>query len=408
MKKRILLSGMMAAFLFSCEVVDENTLNVPQESARIESNFVSQDYAEAIAATYAGFYVPHGDELVTRAVEVRKVKETIPVYNESGTNVYYIVNLEGGGFRVVSADNRLQPILASSEEGSMTNESIGEIPGLQMWVDGMIQHVTDVKASNDTLQADIIKALWRDVNPINPISRVSSGTPDCSFAGQSIYETLDLGAQIYSRWHQGDGYNDMLAQAGCPPPEDDEEVIVPHYNGRYPLGCTTIAAGLAMRYNEKPSTFNWADMPWTEPTTTTASFLAELSRKIGVIYDCDGTEGSISDVCNALKSYGYNNVSVVNYTQSVMQAQISANGLVIMRGNKPSEQVGHEWIVSGVRQTTYYRCDETPYGTLVKTHVMTMEKMYHIDWGFNGDSNGWYTEDGFLFPDNKQMIINIY
>ncbi len=391
MRKSLFYLLMVA--LFSCEATDESLLNAPQDSFSSEKNFVSLDYAKSIASVYNGSYVPAGDELVTRGVEVRGVAQTMTVQNDNGSPVFYIINMEGGGFRVVSADNRLEPILASSEEGELTNEGIGENPGLQMWVDGMIHHVTSVMAS-DEQQSDIAKALWNDVNPIQPMSDIPS-SPECSYAGQTIYDFHYIGPQISSKWHQGYPYNALVPNGGCS-----------SNGGRYLLGCTTIAAGIAMRYNEKPG-FNWTDMPWDEGTNTTARFLEELSRIIGVSYGCDGTGAEIGDVRDALRYYGYNDATVVDYTSSELISQIQSHDVVIMRGDDGLS--GHEWVVSGARSMDVYRCDETPYGTLVKSFLMGYGyNSFYIDWGWEGDSNGWFSESGFKYPNNKRMVINIY
>lgn len=390
--KKVLFYLLVVA-LFSCEATDESLLNAPQDSFSNEKNFVSLDYAKSIASVYNGSYVPAGDELVTRGVEVRGVAQTMTVQNDNGFPVFYIINMEGGGFRVVSADNRLEPILASSEEGELTNEGIGENPGLQMWVDGMIEYANFIKASNNP-QSEPIKAMWNDVNIVHPMTDIPS-SPECSYAGQNIYIDHAVGPQISTRWHQGNPYNTYAPYGGCSQNE-----------GKYLLGCTTIATGIAMKYKQKPAGFDWASMTWNGYSEKTGRFLEELARIIGVDYGCGSTGARPEDIYDALKYYGYNNVQLVEFSSSVASSQIAQHGVVVMGGSASTG--GHAWVLSGRMDREYCKCEETPYGTLVATNILTMPRTFYIDWGWGGDQNGWYTESGFLFPDNKKMIINIY
>ena len=93
----------------ACENVSDDFL-VPDPAVEAAAeHFVPLDYAESIASVFNG-YVPHGEELVTRAVEVREVKDAVTYTASDGSSAYHIINLQGGGFRVISADNRLQPV----------------------------------------------------------------------------------------------------------------------------------------------------------------------------------------------------------------------------------------------------------------------------------------------------------
>lgn len=393
MRKSLFYLLMVA--LFSCEATDESLLNAPQDSFSSEKNFVSLDYAKSIASVYNGSYIPAGDELVTRGVEVRQVSQTMTVKNDNGTPVFYIINMEGGGFRVISADNRLEPVLASGEEGTLTNEIIGENPGLQMWMDGMIEHVTSVRASN-VQQSEVAKALWNDMNPIQPMSDIPS-SPECSYAGQTVYDYNYIGPQLSTQWHQGADFNAEMEYGGCS--END---------GKYLLGCSTIATGIVMRYKQKPG-FPWSEMPWDEATPNTALFLKEVSEIIGVDPGCESSPGPFQGMCDALRYYGYNNASIVDYSSSGLVSQIRSQDVVIMYGANLSTNQAHVWVVSGARSMSMYRCDETPYGTLVKTHILTNGyDNYYIDWGWNDNTDGWYSESGFKYKDRLQLLINIY
>lgn len=394
MKKAIFLLSM--TMLLSCEVDNDDFLNLQQKSVTESKNFVSLEYAQSVAVVNDGFYTP-SNEFVTKSSAMRSVKEVNTKNTSDGVTACYIVNLEGGGFRIVSADNRLEPILAHSETGAITEELINYSPGLQMWLEGITQYISEVKAKDEE-QSQLVKTLWSDVSPIKPLQNIPSD-PECSFAGQNIYDIKTYGPFIQTNWHQHADYNSALDYTGCSNSSN---------NGRPLLGCTTVAAGIAMRCQQKPSYLNWGNMPLSYSTSTTAAFLRDLADKIIGLKNlgCDASGGSIDDVCSVLKNYyGYTSVKVVDYSISSIHTEMSYNSPVIMRGSNGND--GHEWVISGMKFMDMYECVETPYQTLVKQYVLGQSGGYFIDWGWDDSSDGWYSESGFKYPQDKKIIINI-
>lgn len=122
------LAVLLSLLLFSCEQ-DEKFL-VDSNCIVQDSHFVDIAYAEAIASIGDGFYLPKSEELISKSTDDHEVESVISLDDIFGTPALYIINLRGGGFRIISADNRLEPILAHSDTGRMTEESINKNGGI--------------------------------------------------------------------------------------------------------------------------------------------------------------------------------------------------------------------------------------------------------------------------------------
>ncbi len=89
-------------------------------SANIRQNeyIVSEDVACIIAENLV---IPQEGEQLTfssanlKSSKFKKVKEIQSIPNEDKDNICYILNYEGGGFVILSADKRLMPVLAFSD-----------------------------------------------------------------------------------------------------------------------------------------------------------------------------------------------------------------------------------------------------------------------------------------------------
>ena len=401
MKKRMLLSGLMAVFLISCELADENLLNVPQEYSQIEDNFVPQDYAEVIASQGNGFYLPQSDEFMTKSTEIHEVESVIPLNDLFGQTALYIINLKDGGYRIIAADNRVEPILAHSNVGAMTEEGISANEGLKMWLEGIVTYISETRLKIQE-QSDEVKALWSSFNSINVQAawpKEASSNMNCSYDGQTFSEVRTYGPLINTKWHQGAEFNKFL----------DDENCSTTGNGKPYLGCTTLAAGIAMRCLERPTYIDWDSMPLDEVADPTASFLAQLAENIGVSFGCDGSSANINEVCDALKDdYGFSNATVTGFSPSVVNSEIAnKRSPVIVRGDNDSGGA-HEFVVSGVMVTNMYKCVKVPYmDSFEVVNIGAGASQFFVDWGHGGDSNAWYLQSGFLYPRNLKMIVNI-
>lgn len=67
----------------------------------------------------------------------KKYSKYIFFEKKSGLPEMYVVNYEGGGFLVISADKRVNEILAYSEDSSFPIDDNVEMPeGVASWMDG--------------------------------------------------------------------------------------------------------------------------------------------------------------------------------------------------------------------------------------------------------------------------------
>jgi hypothetical protein len=195
------------------------------------------------ALSYAGNFQLRGENVITKG-ESKTIAQSMSIGGE--TPYFYIINYTDGGFVIISADKRIPPVLAYSDDSEFDFE--GEIPpGLQMWMDNISQDVeskrtqaaepdASVTAQWDVFTGNIVKA----VPPPEYCSTVGTYYPD--------YQIITYGPLLTTAWAQGTGYNEALTNIGC------------SGNGYPPVGCVPLACAQLMRYYQQPSGYSWTSM----------------------------------------------------------------------------------------------------------------------------------------------------
>jgi len=143
----------------------------------------------------------------------------------SGVDAFYVFNCQPKGFVIVSADNRMRPILAYSTESSF--DIVAAEEGPMVFFDAYSSDLRTAISENLTQSQDI-EAQWRmlEENGMLP--------------GRGDRE--EVGPLCSSTWHQTQLYNDQC-------PVDPEG-----YNGHVKVGCVANAMAQIMRYWEWPKT----------------------------------------------------------------------------------------------------------------------------------------------------------
>lgn len=348
---------------------------------------VTPDEAEQVAKQFLYGIETKSAEQVVKRVAARGVAV------DSSVNPVYIFNKnDEHGFVIVSGSKQCQPVLAYSNRNAFTLENIP--PNLEEWLSQMMSCISEFQRSGDTDAPEHPK--WA---AFRSSYSVSSSTPVIQ------YETAE--------WSQDSPYNDLC----------------PTINGEKCLtGCTATALAILMRYYKHPlyghgytdsyeyvnekggrvtidseslnERFNWDQMPLKNPTSWTQENKKSVSR---LIYLCAlmcqvefGIDVSIGYIDIGHKSLhenlDYDKSSLFHlrvwYTEEQWQEIICKNLKDIgpLLYSARSGEDGHSFVIDG------YDSDS----------------MYHINWGWGGNSNGYFAFPGFLsFKYNHRAALGV-
>jgi hypothetical protein len=323
------------------------------------------------------------------------------VYN--GMVVGYNFTVNPKGHILVSARDDIPAVKLYSESSTLSvhNESQQEqaawIAEEIFQIGETIDSYNAATASSDPSQNPDLKAWARfKKNPGDFKNELMSGDAD--------QEAVSYGPLLTTAWAQSDPYNQQcpLGSSGC----------------RALVGCVATAASQIMKFWNYPGTgqgqtsYTWNDgktnvtlsrnfadssYDWANMTnalldgssTTQKSAVSKLSADVGVAfqmeYGCDVSLASTSDAPNVfIKYFRYQNTAVWvsrnNYTSQsawmqVFKAEAQA-GRPSQLSVKDAQAGGHSVVVDGYRNS--------PLETV------------HINMGWSGNYDGWYTPDSFI------------
>ncbi len=318
-----------------------------------------------------------------------QIQLTSENYVYENETTFYIFNIKGGGFVLISAEENYNPILAYSFNNDFkVNPKADNIQWVMNNYSQQIKYVRENNIVTDNSN------LWNFYKVDNFSHRVDA----------SKTEHL-LGSP---NWDQGVGYNTYC-------PEDDGP------GGRAYTGCVATAMAEIMKYWNYPTQgdgthsyyhypngtlsfnysntyFQWEQMP---ETTTASDATAVLMYAAGVSVDMNyggetaGGSGAYSyDVDDAFVDY-FRYASAVykdkgSYTASdwisLLEGQIDAGKIVYYSGTD-NDGGGHAFVCDGYRDTDDY---------------------LHFNFGWGGYSNGYYSHtDVNGFTNNQVAIVDI-
>lgn len=240
----------------SCKKNSEPEVEVPVINlGKIQNHFVTLEQAKQVAIlqsiyptstrkpiskTNIGKANSSVEPIVQKINPAKTVKDAVGFTGEGSEITFYIVNYQGGGFALISADDRTIPILAFSEKNEFPTDKTYPT-ALKLWLDAVHKGIQYKKKFN-VKQSDIAKAEWKDLEIKSKLSQGSTNTindyPECTEDGQIYIDGTTIGPLIGTAWHQREGFNDSI------PLSQPYDIVTGPYtcysnstNGRPRTGC---------------------------------------------------------------------------------------------------------------------------------------------------------------------------
>ena len=328
---------------------------------------------------------------------------TYTAYADNGEAAFYVFAVQPKGFVIVSADDRAMPILGYSTESNFTPQ----LPdGLMTFFDNYKAGFSQMYANNDERTAEAVA----DWTSLASTGKLSATKTDRSF-----------GPLMSSIWNQTDLYNNMA-------PEDPSSV----YSGHCKSGCVANAMSQIMRYWEWPRTGTgsygyyassyYGNYGWQEANFCEATYQFELMPDFldfaSPQYEVDAT---------ALLEY-HAGVSVdMGYGPTASGAYSEDVGPAMQAYFKYSPELEHRFKPDGSNtqwkndlrsnldagMPIYYASQGEAGGHAYVLDGYDDNDMFHLNWGWAGFDNGYYTISGFYltfysFPYYHNAYFNLH
>ncbi len=308
---------------------------------------------------------------------------------------YYVFNNPEGGWVIIAADDRVNPVIGYSDEGAFIQDNMPD--NLKQWMDGVAATVDAVRRDGEGVKA---RPEW---------AATRRSAPDA--------EKKELKTAL---WDQSSPFNSL-----CP--------IVTGENVRSVTGCVATSMAIIMRYNRWPAHGNgviggyttataktyiaaysidnheyiWDYMPmnnsvgagWSaEQKYQVAQLMHDCGVAVKMDYSSESSSAQSGDMVKALQnfmSYSQSSalISRASYNldewYSIMKREIDAGRVVYYAG---SESFAHAFVCDGYD---------------------TAGSKLHINWGWGGSSNGFYTLDltipdyNLTFSEYQEAVIGI-
>lgn len=376
-----------------------------------DSNFVHINEALLIASKQK--------MLTTRGVN--ELNDYLEIKQDSEIPQLYIINFIEGGFIIISADKRIEPILAYSESSNFPLDDFSNMPyGLSFWLNTTCNFIDSVRYENIEQDMRTI-ASWQEANnpSVNYLPDNAKGIrstngeyiytkgdsnwdhDDCRMEGELLvsyyYYVPPL---LQTQWDQGEGYNEACPIIFCPS------------SRRADVGCAAISTGQIMNYHLFPLTYQWTVIG-EKGQLGTQNFLRDIGKpgNLNIQYDCAGSSAQISDVTSFLTREGYSWQQSVNFSSGTIQWDVAASRPVILAGGHKAPDGslinGHMWVCDGIK--TYYEVYCVLAGGSYDVDIMENKNKntYHMNWGWGGKSDGWYTLSNFNYTYGLLTLSNI-
>lgn len=333
-------------------------------------------HAEVISPESALKRVEQSGKIISNGLESRALSSSIvkTLKDKNGVAALYVFDNPGNnGFMIVSADDNAVPLLGYSDTGYIDFDNLP--PALEYWL-GEYQRQIEFARENN---------LTRSSNPTSGVTLPSTWTA--------------VTPLLTTNWNQDAPYNDlcpvdkgMNSFTGCVATSMAQVMNYHKYptKGKGEITYTTRTLRRNLSMNFGATTFDWNNMlnGYTgNYTEAQANAVATLMKACGYSVQMDYTSnqsGAVSGIIpSALVNYFDYDLSVRYFTRemysftewaTLIYNNLKSYGPVIYDGTGTAG--GHSWVCDGYNGNG----------------------MFHMNWGWGGTSNGYYSLDA-LSPD---------
>ena len=411
--KRDFLRGFLFTFfavlVVSCSERDyDSTVEVTPELEGLVSTQFTNVLSEEEALNEVNSLLAAFEPVEIRASGVSSKKRTVANYYtlnapdgvttrssdsetaESDSPLIYVVNLaneacEAAGYVIVAGDKRVSPVLAVTDNGSLSEDDVIDNPGVILFLEGAEAYATNAGC-------------------VDPVDR--QYTVYGAWTNSYLY-----GSVIAAQWGQRYPYNYFCYTS------DGKEAVT---------GCTATAVAQFLYHHGYPGSYNGYTFNWnvikrssfysnhnSAGATDAARLMqqAGLPQNLNASYDTAATKASFENIPRTLNNFGYAKYgSVADYNQSTIQSSVGAAKPVLVAGYSTktvsTKKIlgitvsttttlgeGHVWIIDAVLERK--RTVSTYRSTMLVAQGTQYEYLVHCNWGWNGSRDGYYYSGAF-------------
>lgn len=312
-----------------------------------------------------------------RRIATRSTDDSLP------DTLFYVVNFnDNNGYAILAADTRLgESVYCITESGHLSADDFMQV---------YQREAVDDTTHADTGENQTSPGYWH--GPALPII-VDDAIDDYKREEKEVSEDpyqnspVKYGPYLKTKWHQRSPFNDA---------QDNE----------YPAGCTAIATAQVILSNKQSSTmvFNGVKCDWdimesvchySDPyysgdklaQNQVANFVFEIGKK----HNCNVLYGNqsfafVKGAARTLENFGYHNVNKYESYRDKVVVEIKkclCNGKSVIMCGVDDFKSAHTWVIDGL-----------------------YDNMYHINWGWNGNADGWFAQGIFNTEERRDIENN--
>lgn len=349
----------------------------------IQSEFVNLEKAKKVAINKAIYN--------SSFIDSYEVDSIYTIYQDLYP-VIYAVNIKNNGFVLVSADDRVFPVLGYSFSNYYSD----------------VNHPIQFKNMLDSFKRQILYVIQNNIDSNDKVDYQWS-----QYLSGNINNSRNVEPLMSTNWDQGHSWNEYC-------PEDNQGP-----GGNAYAGCVATAAAMVMKYWNHPSTgqgshsynhpeygnisadfntaYNWSTMNDNQPTDASRKILFHVGVSCEMNYSPNGSGAWVGvyepSLLTGLKTYfKYNSnatfISKDDFIEEewldIVKIELDQARPLIYKGYTSDLSAGHAFVIDGYS-----------------------DDYFHLNWGWSGSYNGNYlinnlSPGGYNFSTWQGAIIQLY